>query len=149
MMNNPFAQVWDTNTASQWRGQPTNANPQGYYNAQENYGSTFLDQNNQFNPFWSGIRYNYLQNSPDSVWSIFSEPLATGYTPYDTFFRSQRGRLEDAYQAALSVSPNLSRQQFYQGSLDRLNAIWNAQAPQQRGINRSNLGAGRLQWFTG
>lgn len=148
-MNNPFAQVWSPHTSGDWRGQPSNANPQGYYNPTQSYGSTFLNGSGGFNSFWNGVRYNYLQNSPDAVWSIFSEPLATGYTPYDTFFRSQRGRLEDAYQAALSVSPNLSRQQFYQGSLGQLNALWNAQAPQQRGINRSNLGAGRLQWFNG
>jgi hypothetical protein len=149
MPSNPFEQTWPSQTAGNWRGTSSGNTLQGYYNPGNAYGSTQLQGDGTFTPFWNGVRYNYLNDTPDAVWSMFSEPNAPGYTPYDTFFRAQKSRLDDAYQAALSVNPELSRQQFYQGSLGYINSIWNAQAPQQRGINASNLGAGKLQWYTG
>ena len=79
MSSNPFAQTWSPAQSGQWRPQPGQQAPgyQGYYNPSSNYGGTaYQTQQGQFTPFWQGVRYQYLQNQPNAVWSMFTSPFA-------------------------------------------------------------------------
>src|SRR5690606_29778276 len=155
MPSNPFEQqpytTWTPSQSAQWRPAPGQQAPgyQGYYNPNSNYGGTaYQTSGGQFTPFWVGVRYHYLQNNPSAVWSMFTSPFAGGNDPFSVFVRSQQDDMEDAYLGALSMNPDLTRQQFYegigyQGLLDR----FNQQSAAQRGINQSLYGGGRVQWF--
>jgi hypothetical protein len=151
MPSNPFEQTWSTQQAGQWRPAPGQNAPgyQGYYDPSQNYGGQqFQTPSGQFTPFWEGIRYNYLQNQPNAVWSMYTSPFAGGSDPFSSWVRGQQDDMSDAYEAALSMNPNLSRQQFYEGiGYQGLLNQFNQQAAQQRGIQPGQYGAGRVQWM--
>lgn len=152
MAVNPFEQdysggTWTPSQAGQYR--PDQGQYYGYFNPNTNYGgSAYQTQNGNFTDFWEGVRYQYLNDNPSAVWSMFTTPFAGGNAAFDQYVRSQENTMNDAYLAAQSVNPDLSRQQFYtnigyQGLLNR----FLQQAPQQRGVNLGNSGAGRVQWY--
>lgn len=151
-MQNPFEEqnygtTWSPTQAGQYR--PQSGNYYGYFNPNTDYGGAdYQDANGNFTDFWQGIRYQYLNDNPSAVWSMFTSPFGGGNAAYDQWLRSQESPMNDAYLAALSVNPDLSRQQYYEGVgynglLDR----YLQQAPQQRQVNPSAFGAGRVQTY--
>ena len=149
--SNPFSSTWSPAQSGQWRPQPGQQAPgyHGYYNPSSNYGGTaYQTQQGQFTPFWQGVRYQYLQNQPNAVWSMFTSPFAGGNDPFSAWVRTQQDDMEDAYAAALSMKPDLTSQQFYEGiGYQGMLSRFNQQSAQQRGINPAQYGGGRVQWF--
>lgn len=146
-------QTWNPFDAGAWRPQgggaprsaPNYFNTNSYYGGQQNYWNNGGQPTN----FWSGVRYQYLNQNPDAVYSMFTSPFAGGTDPYSSWVRNQYGQMYDAYRGALSLNPDLTFQQYLsdfgqQGFQQR----FNAQAPQQRGITPGQYGGGRVQWYT-
>lgn len=150
MATNPF-QTWDPYTAGSWRptGNPFNPNTSPYFNPNSYYGGEqyWSEPGGMPNGLWAGARYNYLQSNPNVVYTLATAPFASGTDPFSNWVRNQRGQVLDAYEAALSMNPDLTLQQFLtdfgpQGFMQR----YMQQAASQRGITLAPYGAGRVQW---
>lgn len=143
----PYGPTYTPAQAGQWR--PPSGSYYGYYNPNTNYGGDqYQNSDGSFTPFWEGLRYQYLNDNPSAVWSMATSGYGGGNAAFDQWLRSQENAVHDAYLGALANNPDLSYQQFtdnigYNGFLQR----YLGQAPQQRQINPSNLGAGRVQWY--
>jgi hypothetical protein len=140
---------WNPFQSASWRPQGQ-ANQNSYYNPQSYYGGAPTYWNQQSGApsnFWGGIRYSYLDQNPDAVFTMATSPYASGTDAFSSWVRNQYGQTQDAYKGALSMNPDLTYQQFLsdfgqQGFYNR----FQQQAPSQRGVQLAPYGAGRVQW---
>jgi hypothetical protein len=141
---------WNPFQAASWQGGPSvpsQTSAPSYFQQGNYYGGEDYWNNGSPNGMWSGARYQYLNENPDAVFSMFTAPWASGFDPYSTWVRQQYGQNYDAYKAALSMNPDLTYQQFLsdfgeQGFRQR----FQAQAPVQQGYAPGQYGAGRVSW---
>ena len=143
---------WSTWTPAQsgsWRP-PAGGYSGGYFDPTSLYGGQqYWQPNGQATPFWEGVRYHYLQDNPNAVYSMFTSPFAGGLRPFDSWMRQQEGQTQDAYAAALANNPDLTYQQFL-GNLgpEYFQNRFNQMAPSQRGVQPGSFGGGRVQWLS-
>lgn len=146
-----MTQTWTPFASGAWRPQMgAGSHVPNYFDPRMHYGGAptyWNPQTGQPSPFWAGIRYQYLDQNPDAVYSMFTNSFAGGTDAFSNWMRNQYGQVSDAYKAALSVNPDLTFQQYLsdfgpQGFFAR----YMAQAPAQRGVMPGPYGGGRVNW---
>jgi len=132
----------------------TSFNPQGspfyqgaipwYYNPSSSYGG---DRNWATTPAMGGPS-GYLENNPQSLYTRFFSPWASGDDAFSRWVRSQYGNTQQGYEAAFASNPDLTYGKYLSdlgpGSFAQR---WQSMNPQQRGESTNLFGGGRMQWI--
>lgn len=143
--NNPQTYMPDW---SGWNLTPTGTG-RGYYNPNSTYGGGYGNQWDQ-NAFTNtAVGRYYMNQQPDAAWTRYTTPIiGQGNDAFGAWVNSQKGRVMDAYQAALATNPNLDLYgQFLpqMGGFDQWMQQFLALSPQQRGEPTAGV-AGQARW---
>lgn len=137
---------------SGWNITPSGPGGYDYYDPNSTYGQTKYGNQYAQNAFTNtGAGYWYMNQNDDAAWTRYAAPFMSGSGEgnFDRWLQSQKGRVYDAFQAALATNPNLN---FYGeflpglGGYDEWMQRYQALSPEQRGENAARY-AGSARWI--
>ena len=111
-----------------------------YFQPDSNYGSQFgfdwLDV-----PYGGTHYYNQPGAGNQAAWTAYTARWGGGYDPFSQFVQAQRPRVNQGYEAALGVNPDLKWTDFLQalGGQQYFQKQFQNLDPSQRGENRARF----------